>query len=66
MKNRLWFVTNGVSLVNVHLSEKDAQAEYDSYAAEEDFEFYDVYSLLIDDLDDYPDEMDLAIEYGYL
>ncbi len=66
MRNELWFVTNGISLIYVHPKENEAEKEYNKYLNDPDFEYFDYYCIDIDDLEDYPDEYDLALEEGYI
>ena len=66
MKNRLWFLTNGITPISVHKSETEAEEELHIYREDDDFEFFKIYSLWFDDLEDYPDEYDLADEYGFI
>ena len=66
MKSILWFITNGIAPVSVHKSESDAEEELQIYEDDTDFDFFKIYSLRISDLEDYPDEYDLAEEYGFV
>ncbi|MDC7126366.1 MAG: hypothetical protein PQJ46_12415 [Spirochaetales bacterium] len=66
MGKTLWFLTNGVSLVDVFTRKTDAESEYMKFQDDPDFDYYEYYSLDIDELEDYPEEYDLALEQGYL
>ena len=66
MHDRLWFVTDGVSLVSVHTSEREAEREYEQHQSDPDFEYYDFYEIDMDELEDYPEEYDLALEQGLI
>jgi len=64
MHNKLWFVTDGVSLISVHENRSDAEREYEKYRDDPDFEYYDFYVVEVDELEDYPDEYDFALDQG--
>ncbi len=64
MRDTLWFVTDGVSLISVHESERDAERAYEQYQDDPDFEYYDFYAIDADELEDYPEEYDMALERG--
>ncbi|MDC7225055.1 MAG: hypothetical protein PQJ60_15000 [Spirochaetales bacterium] len=66
MSEKLWFVTNGVSPIAVHKEESPAREELRRFADDPDFNYYSCYSLRISELDDYPEEYDLAYDKGVL
>ncbi len=66
MNNKLWFVTNGVQVVSVFDSRKSAESELNKYQDDPDFNYYDYYGLDIDELEEYPDEYDIALDEGFL
>ena len=66
MQSQLWFVTDGVRALSVFESKKEAERDLDRYQDDPDYEYYECYSLDIDDLEDYPDEYELALEEGFL
>ena len=66
MASKLWFVTDGVSLVDVFTREIEAEKEYLKFQDDPDFSYYEYYGLAIDELEDYPEEYDLALEQGYI
>ena len=66
MTNKLWFLTDGVNLVDVFLRKSDAEEEQSKYKDDPDFPYYDYYDVDIDELEDYPDEYDFALKEGYI
>ena len=66
MARKLWFVTDGVSLIDVFQRRDDAEKEYLKYQDDPDFSYYDYYGVEIDELEDYPQEYDLALEEGFI
>jgi hypothetical protein len=66
MSRRLWFLTDGVKLISVFEKEKDAEKEYLKYEDDPDFAYYEYYAIDIDELDDYPEESDLALDEGFI
>ncbi len=66
MARKLWFVTDGVSLVDVFIRKNDAEREYLKFQDDPDFAYYEYYGLDVDELEDYPQEYDLALEEGYI
>lgn len=66
MSKRLWYLTDGVKLVDVFLRETEAESEYHKYEDDPDFAYYEYYALDIDELEDYPEECDLAMEQGFI
>ena len=66
MARKLWFVTDGVSLVDVFLRESEAESEYMKFQDDPDFTYYEYYGIVIDELEDYPEEYDLALDQGLI
>ena len=66
MSSKLWFVTNGAQLVAVFNNRDSAEREMKKYQDDPDFAYYDFYDLTIDELDDYPEEYDIALDEGYV
>ncbi|MDA3941246.1 MAG: hypothetical protein PF693_18365 [Spirochaetia bacterium] len=66
MHEKLWFVTNGISLDSVHTTKMDAEIEYQKYQDDPDFEYYDFYHVNVDDLEGYPDEYVMAFDVGFI
>lgn len=66
MSKKLWYVTDGVNLVDVFLRKNDAEEEYLKYKEDPDFMYYEFYGLDIDELEDYPQEYDLALDQGLI
>ena len=63
---KLWFLTDGVKLKGVFASRKDVEREYQKYEDDPDFAYYDYYEVNVNDLVDYPDEYELAMDEGYI
>lgn len=66
MKNKLWFVTDGIRTVGVFNDQKEAESEMQKYQDDPDYDYYDHYGVLVDDLDDYPDEYEIAMKHGFI
>ena len=66
MSKKLWFVTDGVGLIDVFMRKNEAEDEYMRYKDDSDFMYYEYYGLDIDELEDYPAEYDLALEQGLI
>ncbi len=66
MSSKLWFVTNGVQLIHVFEKRSLAEQELKKYQDDPDYGYYDCYGLDIDDLEDYPEEYDIALDEGFL
>ena len=66
MKEKLWFVTNGITALSVHNAERDAEVEHKRFQDDPDYEYYDLYEIDVDNLDEYPDEYDLAFNAGFI
>lgn len=66
MKEQLWYVTDGVRLIGVYESKKEAMADYREYEDEDDFEYYDIYGIDVDEIEEYPNEYDLALDEGLI
>lgn len=64
MTEKLWFVSNGVYPIAVFFEKGSADEELGRFRDDPDFDYYSCYSVRIDDLDDYPDEFDLALNQG--
>ena len=64
MGSKLWFVADGTSPLGCFDAKIDAEEFREQFCDDEDYIFYELYSLLLDDLEDYPDEYDLAMEEG--
>jgi len=62
----LWFLTDGVRILAVYSEEREAQQELEKYEDDPDYQYYQIYELDIDELEDYPDEYDLAMNEGFL
>jgi hypothetical protein len=66
VSEKLWFVTNGVSPTAVFNEKARAEEELNRFIDDPDFDYYSCYSLRIVELDDYPEEYDLAFDKGIL
>lgn len=66
MIKKLWFLTDGIKPIDVYESEKDAHKDYLKYEDDSDFQYYEYYELDVNELEDYPNEYDLALEEGYI
>ena len=66
MGSKLWFVTNGAQLLAVFNNRENAEREMKKYQDDPDYGYYEYYDLNIDDLEDYPDEYDIALDEGYI
>lgn len=66
MHSQLWFLTDGVRLVSVFLERQSAEDELRKYQDDPDFNYYEYYAVDIDELEDYPDEYELALKEGLL
>ena len=66
MHSDLWFVTDGVRVISIFDNRKDAEREMGRYEDDPNYQYYDYYSVDVDDLEDYPDEFEMALEQGYL
>lgn len=64
MQGKLWFVTDGVSPVGVFTNGKEAERKFQLYQDDPDFGYYDYYAIEISELEDYPEEYDLASAKG--
>ena len=53
-------------LKGVYSSEKAVEREYKKYEDDPDFSYYDYYEVKLNDLDDYPDEYELAMDEGFI
>ena len=66
MGMKLWFVTNGVQTIAVFDNRSDAEREVEKYQDDPDYRYYDFYDLNVDDLEDYPEEYDMALDEGFI
>jgi hypothetical protein len=66
MKNAIWFVTNGVSALACFETKDEAEEYKEQFSEDDDYFYYEIYDISVDDLEDYPDEYDLAIEEGLI
>ena len=66
MSKRLWFLTDGVKLIDVFLKENEVESAYRKYEDDPDFAYYEYYGIDIDELEDYPEEYDLALAEGFI
>ncbi|MBC8452758.1 MAG: hypothetical protein H8D65_02760 [Spirochaetes bacterium] len=64
MGSKLWFVTDGISALGCFDTKIDAEEFKEQFCDDDDYNFYELYSILLDDLEDYPDEYDLAMDEG--
>ena len=63
---RLWFLTDGVKLKGVYTSRKEVEREYQRYENDPEFSYFDYYEVNVNDLVDYPDEYELAMDEGLI
>jgi len=63
MAKRLWFVKQEDVIVDVFPSKREAFLEYESFLDDPD-EWYELYYIDIEDLEEYPEEMEFAENYG--
>lgn len=66
MTTKLWFVTNGVQLIGVFKTKDEAEQKLSRYSDDPDFDYYSAYSLSYDELEDSPEEFDLAQDEGFI
>ena len=66
MQSELWFLTDGARVLSVFENRQEAEHNMDRYSDDPDYSYYEVYSIEIDDLEDFPDEYDLALGEGFL
>jgi len=64
MGSRLWFVTDGVGVLGCFAAEIAAEEYMEQFCDDDDYNFYEYYSIRLNDLEDYPDEYELAAEEG--
>jgi hypothetical protein len=62
MAERLWFVSDGMDIIGVYNSRHDAELDYERFREDADFDYYKYYSIEINDLEDFPEEYDFALE----
>jgi hypothetical protein len=62
----LWFISENGELINV-FSDRDRAQEERFYLKEENpLEKYKLYEIPVDELEEFPDEYDFALQSGYL
>ncbi len=66
MENSIWFVTDGVSALACFETREEALEYKEQFSDDDDYFNYELYDINVDDLEDYPDEYDLAIEEGLI
>ncbi|MDC7235663.1 MAG: hypothetical protein PQJ58_20740 [Spirochaetales bacterium] len=66
MSSKLWFVTNGAQLIAVFDSKDSAEQEMRKYEDDPDYGYYEFYDLNISELEDYPEEFDIAQDQGFI
>ena len=66
MGSKLWFLTDGVKVLSVFDNRRAAEREIERFQDDPDYEYYSVYGIDLDDLEDYPDECDMAMEEGFI
>lgn len=66
MGRRLWFIGNGDEPVDVFPSHRAARYELEALEREEPAELadYEIYCIEIDDLEDHPEELEIAEREG--
>ena len=63
--SRLWFIKEDDVVISVFPSQRSARGELNALEREE-YSNYELYHIDIDDLEEYPDELDKAEEEGYV
>ena len=66
MGTALWFVTDGADVLSVFDNRRDAERDLSRYQDDPDFDYYECYSIEADDLVDYPDEYEIALDRGLI
>lgn len=66
MAKKLWFLTDGVKIVDVFQEKHEVESSYKTFQDDPDFNYYDFYGIEINDLEDYPEEYDYAIGEGFI
>ena len=61
MYSKLWFVSDGIGPIAVHKHRQSAEENIEMYKDEADYDYYGIYGIFIDHLDDYPEEYELAL-----
>ena len=64
MGTKLWFVTDGTTALGCFDTKIDAEEFKDQFGDDDDYNYYELYTILLDELEDYPDEYELAMEEG--
>ncbi len=62
----LWFLTDGVKAISVFENRRAAEGELKKYEDDQDYQYFSIYSVNVDDLEDYPDEFDMALDEGLI
>ncbi len=65
MAKKLWFITDGIEPIEVYDRREEAERQLTDLEREEE-EVYELYFIEVDELEDYPREMELAEEYGLI
>jgi hypothetical protein len=66
MSIKLWFITNGVQVLSVFEEKETAETELNKYVDDPDFDYYSHYSISLKEIEDYPEEYDLAYSNGLI
>ena len=66
MASCLWFVTDGVGIIDVFKDESSAEEKVEMYQDDPDYEYYGFYSIKFSEIKDYPEEYDFAHDRGFL
>lgn len=66
MSSKLWFLTDGIATLSVFVDRSDAERELSKYQDDPDYQYYSTFDVFIDDLEDYPDEYDMALNEGLI
>jgi len=64
MGTKLWFITDSSSVLGCFEAKIDAEEFKEQFCDDEDYIFYEMYTILLDDLEDHHDEYELAMEEG--
>lgn len=62
--NKLWFVNDGTNVLACFETKVEAEEYREQFSEEDDFYYYEVYGILVEDIEDYPDEFELAENEG--
>jgi hypothetical protein len=68
MGGRLWFIGDGFEPIYVHPTKQKAREKLERLVKKDPdgADDYEIYSVDMDDLEDHPEEMDLADQNGWL